>query len=85
MSRANQEVEMVGEQGPGQDVESCHLTDAVETANEIFAVGITAEYGLAVDPADHHMVQCASQVEARSPGHGRSVHGAGERINTFRK
>jgi hypothetical protein len=57
-----QQMEMVGEQTPGEDGESCPATYLLQPSDEIMAVYIGAEDRLAIEAPHHDMVKGARRI-----------------------
>ena len=71
---AHQEVQMVGQQGPGVDGPGAARREGCQPRDEFPPVPVVPEDDPTLDPAHHHVVEDVGRIEARPAGHG------GERI-----
>jgi hypothetical protein len=73
--RAEQEVGVIGEQGPGVDGPGPGLGERRHTADKVVPVGVVAEEGRPLDPPHHHVVEDSRGIEAGLARHstGRLV------------
>jgi hypothetical protein len=71
--RPNQQMRVVRHEGPGVDCKMAGLREAGNPLDEIFPIRIVMEDDLAVQAPDHHMVQGAGCVEARSAWHDSRI------------
>jgi len=66
LAGANEQVEVIGQEGPGVDRQCPRLGQGRQAVEEVSAI---SEDGPALDPAHHDMVQDPRRIEAWSPRH----------------
>ena len=81
--RADQEVQVVGEQRPGEDGEPGPADDLRQAGDEVGVIPVISKEQAALDAPHHHVVQGAGGIEARAARHGRhGYQGAPGEVNT---
>ena len=73
MPRPDQEMGMVGQEGPGEDGERARLGEGGHAGDEVGAIAVIPEQGGPLDPPHHHMVQGVRRIEPRLTRHGTAA------------
>jgi hypothetical protein len=69
VARTDQEVRVIGEKCPGQHAEPGHPADSCQPIEEAFSVLVVAENRLPIESSDHHVMEGARQIKARTTRH----------------
>ena len=69
-ARPDQEMEMVGQEGPCVDSWPPGLDQARQPAHEIIPIPVVPENRLPIETPGHHMVEDARGIETRAAWHG---------------
>jgi hypothetical protein len=68
-SGSDQQMNVVGQKGPGVNSQPCRWDQGREATDEVIAVAVVAEYSTAFDPSHHDMVQGSWCIETGATGH----------------
>jgi hypothetical protein len=82
-SCADEEVGVIWEQGPGEDLKSCACTDRLEPDEKVLPVPVVLENHLPVEAPDHHVVEGPGKIKARPARHGRSLAAGDARVKRY--
>ncbi len=64
---------MIGEQGPGEDLETRCRTDRLEPGEKVISVPVALEDHLPVETSDHYVMEGPGQVKAWPTRHVGSL------------
>jgi len=65
----DQEVEVIGHEGPGKDLRRESFVGGFDSGKKIFVIGWPLKDGTALDAAGHDVVQEAGEIKAGLTGH----------------
>jgi len=77
---ADQEVGVIGQEGPGVHRDGPRLGQGGQAGDEVGAVGVVPEDGAPLPALHHHVVQGVWGIEARLAGHGTTLHFRGAHV-----